>query len=1346
MRMLFQPAVKLMRRLRYARKFMLLGCLSLAAILFLQLNLLQRLQGEIDASYQELHGVRVIGQFNRLIQLAQQHRGLSSGLLSGNAALAGTVAAKGGEVERAFAALAALLPAQVRSGTRWRDASMEWRDIREHGLEWAARANTDRHTAMIGTLLVLSTDASDATALSLLGDLGGHYLLDTLIKLPQYAEQLGQTRAYGMAMLARPAVSDTERLEMAGLLGHVQTTRALQQINLGKIMLYAPHLQPVLAQADRRFEASLQDALHMIRRDILGAKMETAPLQYFQRMTALIDQCYAGGDEVLAPALHALIEAKLQAARQRLAVVAAVGAAGLLLYAYLAMGAYLALTGQIRQVLDSLRAMVADSAGRAELVEAIASGDLGREVQPALVLDAPPSQARHDEVGDLALALYRMAESQQRLGAGCARMAQTLRRHQQEERLQDWHKSGLAEVAIRLRGDRTLAAMAQPLLGFVVSHVGAVGGALYRYDPAQDVLSLQASHALKGPPARIPLGQGVAGTAAQERHPIVLERVPDGYLQLASASGAAAPAAVLALPLLHDGRLQGLLELSSFQPFEPRHQEWLAQAAEALAIAVDVDDARQRVNELLEQTQGQTEELRVQQEQLQQSNEELEERAELLQQQREVIRQKSQESEAAARALLAKAEQLEQVSAYKSEFLANMSHELRTPLNSMLILSSLLQQNKEGRLDDKQVTYAATIHNAGKDLLNLINDILDLSKIEAGQMDIQLSDVRAEDIVGTLRAMFQPVAEHKGLALAFDVAPGMPAFFVSDEQRVMQILKNLMANAMKFTQAGEVRVTIAPRHDGLAFTVRDSGIGIAPDQLERIFHAFQQADGTTSRKYGGSGLGLSISRLLARKLGGDVSVSSAPGCGSAFTLHLPLRASADSEEGAPAAVSRSGPAGVPPSATTGSSPPVAAPGVPSAAQPGGAALPAMVIDDDRDQSGTGQRAVLVVEDDQAFAAVLRDAVRAHGFRALVATDGEDGLALATHFVPQALLLDVCLPHIDGWGVMRALKDNPKTRHIPVHFISCLDQQHRALAMGAIGYTGKPADVEQIEQMFATLASTLDRSGKRLLVVEDNEAEARSIAELLGGGGLEIVLAHSGEEALRLLEQGPFDCMVLDLGLDGMSGYDLLDKMPRAPGTRPMPVVVHSGRSMSEADEARLLRYADSIIIKGARSPERLLAEVSLFLHMVESALPPDKQQMIRRALDTEAMFEQRTVLLVDDDIRNVFSLSSALIGKGMNVVEAGDGVEALAQLQAHPEISIVLMDIMMPNMDGYEAMRRIRAQAQWRGLPIIALSAKAMPGDQKLCLDAGASDYIAKPVDLDKLFSLMRVWLCQEAR
>jgi CheY-like chemotaxis protein len=711
------------------------------------------------------------------------------------------------------------------------------------------------------------------------------------------------------------------------------------------------------------------------------------------------------------------------------------------------------------------------------------------------------------------------------------------------------------------------------------------------------------------------------------------------------------------------------------------------------------------------------------------------------------------------------------------------------------------------------VEYAATINSAGKDLLNLINDILDLSKIEAGRVELQVETVPLDELASQLRDLFLPQAEHQGLAFAIEVAAGVPAAVKADPQRLQQVLKNLLANAIKFTSQGKVGLSIRPAVPGehglpdaaVAFAVSDTGVGIAPGQHERIFHAFQQADGSTSRKYGGTGLGLSISRQLARRMGGEIALSSAPGAGSIFTLFVPLdgsaaaamhagaqaaaagtataataaamaagtaAATATASAAAPAAAvarmtapaaltpspgaaavlapSAQHPPPVPPAApslppefpaTAGGGQPGASASAAQAAVPDGAAPGAM--DDDRCSVLPETRCILIVEDDMAFAGILRDTVREHGFQAIVAGDGEEGLALAERFRPNAILLDVMLPHIDGWGVMRSIKDNPATRHIPVHFITCLEDRQKALGLGAIGFVTKPVSAEQLDQVLDSIGAVIDRKDKRLLVVEDDETEAMSVAALLSTDGLDITIAHSGSAALALLAQCHYDCMVLDLGLSDMSGFELLDQLQERQCAPHMPVIVHSGRSLTELDEARLRRYTDSIIVKGAKSPERLVGEVSLFLHLVESSLPQDQQKMIRRALDKEAMFERRKVLLVDDDIRNIFSLSSVLAEKGMQIVEAGNGLEALARLQEHPDVDIVLMDIMMPEMDGFEAMRRIRRDARWTRLPIIALTAKAMLGDQKQCLDAGASDYLAKPVDLDKLFSLMRVWLYQ---
>jgi CheY-like chemotaxis protein len=1354
MKALFYPAINLMGRLRYAHKFLLLGLLALGAVAVLQASLYRALDRVIEPSRAELRGLEALARLNRTVQLVQHDRGLAAGLLGGNKAFAARQQAKAVEIDAALQRLGEALPPAVAAAPRWREVSADWRALRQFGLEWPQQTNTLRHEQLIAKMLALASDVADSSALTLDPDIASYYLMDTIVKLPFFTERLGQTRAFGAAILARKSVTESERLEMAGLLGHTRIARELQTANLEKVISYNPSLRGVLTGLDQNVDAGMRIALGMAQEDVIGARFGTGSDEYVAQFTNLIDQIYAGGNDVLAPALRAHIEQRIARARASLAWIMVLSLLACALFAYLAVGSYLALTGQIRTVLATLRALSDDSAGRAQLVEAIAAGDLSREVPepPALAEPAPGRlAARRDEIGALLGAIEAMSAAQQSLGRGFARMARTLRLHRDEERLQDWAKTGINALNIELRGERGLDELTQAVVSFLTRHVGGAVGALYLYQPESRRLELAASHAYTtgtAPRAGFALGEGWAGSAARDSGGAVavLAPVPPAYLDVASALGQAAPAAVAAVPLMHNGELVGLVEIGTFGKFDAPGLDWLRQAAEAVAVAISVEHARRRVTTLLEQTQVQTEELLLQQEELQQSNEELEERAQLLEQQREVIRQKSAESEQASRELRRKADQLERTSAYKSEFLANMSHELRTPLNSMLILSSLLEQNKEGRLSGKQVEYAGTIHGAGKDLLNLINDILNLSKLEAGRVELQLEDVALADVAGQMRALFQPLAEHQGLGFAIEIADGVPHRLHTDGQRLQQVLKNLLANAVKFTAGGRVALSVRRAEPGehglgaeaLAFAVSDTGVGVAPEQQERIFHAFQQADGSTSRKFGGTGLGLSISRQLARRMGGEIGLRSAPGAGSVFTLFLPLDAEAVQAAPLPAAP-------VLPAAAL--SAPArygrAAMAHPEPAGAGSAPAPAMVMDDDREQVQPECRCILIVEDDLSFARILRDTVRSHGFQAIVACDGEDGLALAERFRPNAILLDVMLPHIDGWGVMRSIKDNPATRHIPVHFITCLEDRQKAMGLGAIGFITKPVTAEQLDAVLDSIGAAIARTDKRLLVVEDDEFEAMSVSELLQTDGLDITIARSGSQALALLAQARYDCMVLDLGLADMTGFDLLDRL-RDSGCAPqMPVIVHSGRNLNEVDEARLRRYTDSIIVKGAKSPERLMGEVSLFLHLVESSLPQDQQKMIRRALDKEAMFEQRKVLLVDDDIRNIFSLSSVLAEKGMHIVEAGNGAEALAQLQAHPDIDIVLMDIMMPEMDGFEAMRRIRRDPRWARLPIIALTAKAMLGDQKQCLDAGASDYLAKPVDLDKLFSLMRVWLYQ---
>ena len=756
---------------------------------------------------------------------------------------------------------------------------------------------------------------------------------------------------------------------------------------------------------------------------------------------------------------------------------------------------------------------------------------------------------------------------------------------------------------------------------------------------------------------------------------------------------------------------------------------------EALAIALSVNKSRQRLNELLEQTQGQAEELQAQQGELQQTNEELEERAQMLEQQREQIRIKNHALEETGGELQRKADELERVSAYKSEFLANMSHELRTPLNSLMILSSLLKDNREGNLTAKQVEFASTINGAGRDLLNLINDILDLSKIESGHMEFHYEELTLPEVCEQLESVFNPIAGDKGIGFSAKRDESAPETITTDVQRTQQILKNLLSNACKFTAQGSVTLrTYTPDSDeypsgkaSVAFAVTDTGIGIPADKQSLIFNAFQQADGSTSRTYGGTGLGLSISRQLARSMGGEICLTSEEGKGSVFTLYLPIKGICDLTTAAkkpalPASPANTSAAGTKSKWTD--------------------TLPAP-IPDDRLQIPEGGKSILVIEDDLSFAAILVNMVRGRGFSALVAADGECGIAMAECYQPSAIILDVMLPHIDGWGVMRSLKDNPITRHIPVHFVTCLEERQKAMSMGAIGYVTKPVSSEQMDSVFGTLENAIKKTMKKLLIVEDDPTQVHAMVALLEERDVTITVADNGAKAVKLLSNQQFDCVVLDLGLADMGAFELLEELKKLDPERRIPVIIHTGRELTQEDERRLHHYAESIIIKGAKSPERLLNEVTLFLHLVETSLDPGKQRMIRTVLDKEAMLEGKKVLIVDDDMRNIFSLSSALSEKNIVIFEAENGREALNRLDQFPDIDLVLMDIMMPEMDGYEAMRIIRKDSRFQLLPIIALTAKAMKGDREECLKAGASDYIPKPVDMEKLFSLLRVWLYQ---
>ncbi|MGC1374731.1 MAG: response regulator, partial [Anaerolineales bacterium] len=694
---------------------------------------------------------------------------------------------------------------------------------------------------------------------------------------------------------------------------------------------------------------------------------------------------------------------------------------------------------------------------------------------------------------------------------------------------------------------------------------------------------------------------------------------------------------------------------------------------------------------------------------------------------------------------------------YKSEFLANMSHELRTPLNSLLILSGILAKNEAGNLNPDQVKSAEFIYSSGTDLLDLINEILDLSKVEAGRMTFNFAPMSLENLAQSMRLQFEHVAEQKNLQFEVSLAAGLPESIDTDQQRVEQVLKNLLSNAFKFTEQGAVQLIFEPSDEMIAIHVRDSGIGMTPEQQQRVFEAFQQADGSTSRKYGGTGLGLTISRELAAKLGGKIEMESKPGKGSVFTLYLPLRrpAAESTPTPAPVSVTATPVLPYPHRGTAGRDV-----GVPTSlrdanaeeqfAPPAKKILVAPVIiskpvpppvADDRDQIQKGDKVLLVIEDDPTFAKLLFAYAHKKDFKCVVAGDGESGLKLAAVYHPDAILLDLNLPGMSGWFVLDTLKDDAGLRHIPVHILSAASPTMDAYKRGALGFLSKPVSPQQLDGVFTTIGEFLSRDIKSLLIVEDDNVLRHSVLQLLGGSDVQISEAARGDEALALLHKIHFDCMILDLTLPDMTGFELLNKINQDETASKCPVIVYTGQTLSEAENEELLKYASSVIIKGVKSPERLLDETALFLHRVVADMPAEKQDTIHRLHDRDAVFSGKHVLVVDDNVRNAFALSSLLNDKNLRTTIATSGEKALEVLETVADIDLVLMDIMMPGMDGYETMQRVRAQPRFKNLPILALTAKAMKGDQEKCIAAGANDYLSKPVEADRLFSMLRVWL-----
>ena len=1029
-------------------------------------------------------------------------------------------------------------------------------------------------------------------------------------------------------------------------------------------------------------------------------------------------------------------------------------------------GVWEGLTDNVNQLAGTLTTQLR---AISEVSQAVTQGDLTRTI----------AVEAEGEVAELKDTINQMIDN----------LAETTRVNNE----QDWLNSNMARFTGMLQGERDLETVSRLIMSELTPLVGSQHGAFFMMESPDGEgddfeLRLIATYGYKqrkNVPNRFKIGEALVGQAALEQKPILITQAPDDYVRISSGLGEGAPVNVIVLPVLFEDQVLAVVELASFQRFSSVQQSFLEQLAESIGVVLNTIQANMRTEELLVQSQDLTQELQsqseelqaqqeelqqtnkeleeqaaslkaseellqTQQEELQQTNEELEEKAQLLEEQNRRIEIKNREIELARAALEEKAEQLSLSSRYKSEFLANMSHELRTPLNSLLILAKLLSENPESNLNEKQIEFANTIYGAGSDLLSLINDILDLSKVEAGRMDVNVSDVKLSDLRDFVERSFRPVAEDKELGFEIEVhGANVPPTIETDEQRLQQVIKNLLSNAFKFTSSGNVKLRVGlaegrqfasealSRAEAvLEFSVEDTGVGIPHDKLRLIFEAFQQADGTTSRRYGGTGLGLSISREIARLLGGEIHVESTVDEGSKFTLFLPAsfrhveHPTEDyaTEDTVIFPVESEG---------NGTAPPAR-----EAPELDPALLLPSDVRDDRDEIQDADRVVLIVEDDPEVARTELEVAQERGFKGIVALRGDSGLALAHEYKPDAIILDMKLPVMDGWTVLDHLKHHPETRHIPVHIVSAGDGRQNALKAGAVAFVEKPISKEVLEETFGEIRSFIDRELKRVLVIEDDEAQRNAVIELIGGGDdVEVSAAGSGEEALEALELQRYDCMVLDLKLPEMGGFALLEKLKEDPRYSSIPVIVYTGKELTRREETKLKKFAESIVVKDASSPERLLDETSLFLHRVEGKLPEEKRRMLEQLHSAEEVFNHKKILIVDDDVRNVFALTSVLESHGMEVMYAENGEDGIGLLQRHPEIDLVLMDIMMPGMDGYETMRAIRSEEGFKQLPIISLTAKAMKGDREKSIASGASDYITKPVDTDQLLSLMRVWL-----
>ena len=976
-----------------------------------------------------------------------------------------------------------------------------------------------------------------------------------------------------------------------------------------------------------------------------------------------------------------------------------------------AAGTWKDLTGNVNLLAANLTTQVR---AIAEVATAVTKGDLTRSIQ----VDA------RGEVAELKDNINTMIDN--------------LRLTTDRNTEQDWLKTNLARFTSMLQGQRDLSTVGQLLLTELTPLVNAQLGTIYKTDNENPrnlkLLSTYADDSESGHPIIVNVGEGLVGQCAADKRRILVSELPTNCIPIGSSIFKAVPRNDIVLPVLFENQVKAVIELASVAEFTSLQITFLEQLTTSIGIVLNSIEATMQTEGLLQQSQQLAAELQTQQRELQQTNEQLEQKAQQLAERNVEVERKNQEIEQARRALEEKATELALTSKYKSEFLANMSHELRTPLNSILILGQQLTDNPDGNLSAKQVEFARTIHGAGTDLLNLISDILDLSKIESGTVSVDAEEIQIPAFLEAVARPFRHEADTKALAFEVSVHPGLARSMTTDAKRLQQILKNLLSNAFKFTEQGQVRLSITQPPAGwttehpvlnksasvVAFEVSDTGIGIALEKQRLIFEAFQQADASTSRKYGGTGLGLAISRELANLLGGEIQLRSVPGSGSTFTLYLPLHYVEESKPFAPV-VSRPQTQSAPTLTSTG---PVS-----------------IGVADDRADIQPGDAILLIVEDDPHYGRIMVDLARDSGFKSIVATKGAEALELAKQYQPAAVSLDVFLPDMLGWTVLSQLKQNPLTRHIPVQIITLDEDRQHGLARGAFAFITKPTTADDLRAALERIKEFSAPRRKRLLVVEDDPAEQMSIAALLGYDDVEVEVASTGEQALKSMRENPHDCVVLDLLLPDMSGFDVLEEIRADHALAEIPVVVFTGRELSAEEDARLHTMARSIVVKGVESPERLLDETALFLHRVITDLPSEKQRLLQRLNSSDEDLVGRTVLLVDDDARNIFALSSVLERRGMRVLTATTGREAINLLDSTAELAIVLMDIMMPEMDGYQTIEAIREKPELRRLPIIALTAKAMKGDRDKCLEAGASDYLAKPVNTEQLLSALRMWL-----